>query len=156
MGIDDNDIRTGRYNVTSAYERHDLSLNTNRGVVNFDVWDTSGQEKAGLLREEYYQNSHAGIIMFALSARQTFVNVRMWNDDLCSVTPNIPRVLIGNCADETPYKVQENSIRSITRKRSFVYIQMTATTETIDKLAEPFLRVAEKLMEMPPDTLCLV
>ncbi|KAL3756835.1 hypothetical protein ACHAWU_005097 [Discostella pseudostelligera] len=156
MGINDNDIQTGRYIVTSAYARYDLHLNTNHGVVRFDVWDTSGQEPPGVLREEYYQNSDAGIIMFALSANPSFVNVKMWDDDLCSVVPNIPRVLIGNCADEHQ-KVKERSISGITRRRSFEeYIKMTATTDRTDKLAEPFLRFAEKLMELSPNTLHLV
>ena len=33
---------------------HPLTFNTNRGLVQFDVWDTAGQEKFGGLRDGYY------------------------------------------------------------------------------------------------------
>lgn len=154
MGLD---YGTISYVPTNAYSRYDLELNTNQGVVKFDVWDTCGQEKPGKLREEYYRNSHAAILMFALSSKMTFQPwMDDWDDDLGAIAPKIPKVLIGNCADETPHKVREHSINRIVRKRELHYIQMSAKNDQNPELAMPFLHLAEILMGMGPGTLHLI
>ena len=40
--------------ATLGVEVHPLTFNTNRGLIQFDVWDTAGQEKFGGLRDGYY------------------------------------------------------------------------------------------------------
>ena len=40
--------------ATLGVEVHPIKFNTNRGVIQFNVWDTAGQEKFGGLRDGYY------------------------------------------------------------------------------------------------------
>ena len=40
--------------ATMGAEIHPLVFNTNRGLIRFNVWDTTGQEKCGVLRDGYY------------------------------------------------------------------------------------------------------
>ncbi len=49
------------------------------GTIQFDVWDTAGQEKFGGLRDGYYINGQAGIIMFDVTSRITYKNVPNWH-----------------------------------------------------------------------------
>jgi len=51
----------------------------NLGNIQFDVWDTAGQEKFGGLRDGYYINGHCGIIMFDVTSRITYKNVPNWH-----------------------------------------------------------------------------
>lgn len=51
----------------------------NLGQIQFDVWDTAGQEKFGGLRDGYYINGHCGIIMFDVTSRITYKNVPNWH-----------------------------------------------------------------------------
>ena len=51
----------------------------NLGNIQFDVWDTAGQEKFGGLRDGYYINGQCGIIMFDVTSRITYKNVPNWH-----------------------------------------------------------------------------
>lgn len=51
----------------------------NYGQIQFDVWDTAGQEKFGGLRDGYYINGQCGIIMFDVTSRITYKNVPNWH-----------------------------------------------------------------------------
>jgi GTP-binding nuclear protein Ran len=51
----------------------------NLGAIQFDVWDTAGQEKFGGLRDGYYINGQCGIIMFDVTSRITYKNVPNWH-----------------------------------------------------------------------------
>jgi GTPase SAR1 family protein len=51
----------------------------NLGQIQFDVWDTAGQEKFGGLRDGYYINGQCGIIMFDVTSRITYKNVPNWH-----------------------------------------------------------------------------
>jgi GTP-binding nuclear protein Ran len=54
----------------------------NLGQIQFDVWDTAGQEKFGGLRDGYYINGQCGIIMFDVTSRITYKNVPNWHRTL--------------------------------------------------------------------------
>lgn len=56
-----------------------LTSGQNLGQIQFDVWDTAGQEKFGGLRDGYYINGQCGIIMFDVTSRITYKNVPNWH-----------------------------------------------------------------------------
>jgi GTP-binding nuclear protein Ran len=56
-----------------------LTKTQNLGQIQFDVWDTAGQEKFGGLRDGYYINGQCGIIMFDVTSRITYKNVPNWH-----------------------------------------------------------------------------
>ena len=56
-----------------------LTASQNLGQIQFDVWDTAGQEKFGGLRDGYYINGQCGIIMFDVTSRITYKNVPNWH-----------------------------------------------------------------------------
>ena len=56
-----------------------LMQHKNYGNIQFDVWDTAGQEKFGGLRDGYYINGQCGIIMFDVTSRITYKNVPNWH-----------------------------------------------------------------------------
>jgi GTP-binding nuclear protein Ran len=59
------------------------------GNIQFDVWDTAGQEKFGGLRDGYYINGQCGIIMFDVTSRITYKNVPNWHRTLRPAFDNI-------------------------------------------------------------------
>ena len=65
-----------------------LTALQNLGQIQFDVWDTAGQEKFGGLRDGYYINGQCGIIMFDVTSRITYKNVPNWHRMFsCSCRP---------------------------------------------------------------------
>jgi len=94
-----------KYYATVGYTEYFLPIYTDRGKILFDIFDTAGQEKLAGLREEYYYNSHCAIIMFDLSSRVTFKNVRKWHRDFVKVCNLKPIVLVANKSDISDYKI---------------------------------------------------
>ncbi|KYR00681.1 Peptide transporter PepT1 [Tieghemostelium lacteum] len=70
-------------------------------------WDVAGQEKFGGLREGYYIQADAAILMFDLTSRITYKNIPTWYSSLSKHTKNF--ILIGNKCDMEA-KIQQESI----------------------------------------------
>jgi GTP-binding nuclear protein Ran len=124
------------------------------GQIQFDVWDTAGQEKFGGLRDGYYINGQCGIIMFDVTSRITYKNVPNWHrkltsstfmliaqayktlGDLVRVCENIPIVLTGNKVDVKERKVKAKTI-TFHRKKNLQYYDISAKSNY--NFEKPFL-----------------
>jgi len=115
----------------------------NLGEIQFDVWDTAGQEKFGGLRDGYYINGQCGIIMFDVTSRITYKNVPNWHRDLVRVCENIPIVLTGNKVDVKERKVKAKTI-TFHRKKNLQYYDISAKSNY--NFEKPFLWLARKLV----------
>jgi GTP-binding nuclear protein Ran len=143
----------------------------NFGPIQFDVWDTAGQEKFGGLRDGYYINGQCGIIMFDVTSRITYKNVPNWHraysfahflntcdfsmpiahtiyntGDLVRVCENVPIVLCGNKVDVKERKVKAKTI-TFHRKKNLQYYDISAKSNY--NFEKPFLWLARKLVGNP-------
>ncbi|KUI66610.1 GTP-binding nuclear protein GSP1/Ran [Cytospora mali] len=132
-----------KYMATLGVEVHPLGFTTNYGQIQFDVWDTAGQEKFGGLRDGYYINGQCGIIMFDVTSRITYKNVPNWHRDLVRVCENIPIVLCGNKVDVKERKVKAKTI-TFHRKKNLQYYDISAKSNY--NFEKPFLWLARKLV----------
>merc|ERR1712025_178521 len=135
-----------KYLATLGVEVHPLGFTTNFGQIQFDVWDTAGQEKFGGLRDGYYINGQCGIIMFDVTSRITYKNVPNWHRDLVRVCENIPIVLCGNKVDVKERKVKAKTI-TFHRKKNLQYYDISAKSNY--NFEKPFLWLARKLCGDP-------
>ena len=131
-----------KYIATLGVEVHPLGFTTTHGPVQFDVWDTAGQEKFGGLRDGYYINGQCGIIMFDVTSRITYKNVPNWHRDLIRVCENVPIVLCGNKVDVKERKVKAKAI-TFHRKKNLQYYDISAKSNY--NFEKPFLWLARKL-----------
>jgi len=76
-----------------------LNLMTNNGLVKFNIWDCSGQEKLGVFRDAHYLSANCAIIMFDVTSRVTYKNVTKWHKDVTGICGSIPTVVVGNKVD---------------------------------------------------------
>lgn len=131
-----------KYIATLGVEVHPLVFYTKYGPIEFNVWDTAGQEKFGGLRDGYYIQSKAAIIMFDVTSRVTYKNVQNWHRDLVRVCDNIPIVLCGNKVDVKDRKVKAKTI-VFHRKKNLQYYDISAKSNY--NFEKPFLYLARKL-----------
>jgi GTP-binding nuclear protein Ran len=135
-----------KYIATLGVEVHPLKFHTNRGLIVFNIWDTAGQEKFGGLRDGYYIQGQAAIIMFDVTSRITYKNVPNWHRDLIRVCDEIPIVLIGNKVDIKDRKVKAKQI-TFHRKKNLQYYDVSAKSNY--NFEKPFLWLARKLIGDP-------
>jgi len=135
-----------KYVATLGVEVHPITFMTNRGPVQFNVWDTAGQEKFGGLRDGYYIQGECAIIMFDVTSRVTYKNAPNWHRDLIRVCDQIPIVLVGNKVDIKDRKVKAKSI-TFHRKKNLQYYDISAKSNY--NFEKPFLYLARKLIGDP-------
>jgi small GTP-binding protein len=104
--------REDQYPNTSSDERRrsDSQLTRVRRIE-FNLWDTAGQEKYASLAPMYYRNANAGILVFDICSRASFQVLKKWAGDLQSSGPaDIILAVCGNksdLADERTVSLQE-------------------------------------------------
>jgi GTP-binding nuclear protein Ran len=135
-----------KYIATLGVEVHPLKFYTNYGILQFNCWDTAGQEKFGGLRDGYYIQGQCAIIMFDVTSRVTYKNVPNWHRDLVRVCENIPIVLCGNKVDVKERKVKAKSI-TFHRKKNLQYYDISAKSNY--NFEKPFLWLLRKLCGEP-------
>jgi GTP-binding nuclear protein Ran len=135
-----------KYVATQGAEVRPLPFSTSYGNIRFNVWDTAGQEKFAGLRDGYYVESQAAIIMFDVTSRVTYKNVPNWHRDIVRVCDDIPVVLVGNKVDVKSRKVKASQI-NFHRRKNIQYFDVSAKSNyNFDK---PFLWIARKLARAP-------
>jgi len=135
-----------KYIATLGVEVHPLKFYTNYGILQFNCWDTAGQEKFGGLRDGYYIQGQCAIIMFDVTSRVTYKNAPNWHRDLVRVCENIPIVLCGNKVDVKERKVKAKSI-TFHRKKNLQYYDISAKSNY--NFEKPFLWLLRKLCGEP-------
>jgi len=98
------------YVATLGVEKYSLKVNTTHGNYTINLWDTSGQEKLGPMRDSYYEGADAAILFFDVTSRITYKNIPGWHQDIVRIRKNIPVVVCANKTDVEDRKVKSKTI----------------------------------------------
>ena len=89
-----------RYLATLGVEVHPLyGKNSNDERITLEFWDCAGQDKFAGLKDGYYVQADAAIVMFSLCSRESFRKLCYWIGEFKRVCPNKPLVIVGTQAD---------------------------------------------------------
>ncbi|CAM5359834.1 hypothetical protein SAVIM338S_01347 [Streptomyces avidinii] len=119
-----------------------LSLDTSGGTIVLEVWDTAGQEKSGGLRDGYYADADAAVLMFDVTTKTSYKNVSKWSRDVERVAANAVMILVGNKADVAERELTTSQI-TFHEARNIPYIETSAQDNT--GLAEVLRVLASRL-----------
>ncbi|KAI9923881.1 hypothetical protein ASPWEDRAFT_181921 [Aspergillus wentii DTO 134E9] len=123
-----------------------LSFGTNRGVIDFEIWDIAGSQGSTQSLEEYLTNIDAAIIMVDASDERTYGNIEYWHSQIVSLNGDIPIVICGNKADiEIEIKI---NMHVISRMDRLEYCEISTKTPSAD-FDEPFLWLCRGLLNDP-------
>jgi len=137
----------GKYVPTLGVEVTRLQFNTNCGPIVFNVWDIAAQEKSGGLGDGYYVNAQCAIVMFDVTSRITYANVRQWSSALeRTCGSSLPRVLLGNKVDSRDRTVKAKNI-TYPKRHNIRYYDLSAKTNY--NFEKPFLYLARELTGQP-------
>src|SRR5258708_22710868 len=68
-------------------------------TVKLSIWDVAGQDRFLSFRDTFYQGAHAVALVYDVTAPFTFFNLMHWRDEIQSILPFVPMVVIGNKSD---------------------------------------------------------
>jgi len=126
--------------------------------VKFQIWDLAGQPRFNSVRELYYKGSHGGLLVFDITRRDSFTNLKAWINELYSNSGRgkMPVVVLGNKVDlrnetEGCVEVEEvyNFISDLKKERDLTfeipYLETSAKTGA--NVDESFTRLAKTIRE---------
>jgi GTP-binding nuclear protein Ran len=126
-----------KYIATIGAEVHPIPLDTNHGMYTLNIWDISGQEKFGGLRDGYYAGANAAILMFDLTNKLSFKRLREWIHDIRRVK-DIPIIICGNKSDIPDKKVHAKHT-ILYSDLGFKYYDISSKSEYLYE--KPFLSI---------------
>ena len=97
--------------------------------VRFVIWDLAGQAQFKRVRQLYLPNAEAGILVYDVTRKDTFDNIKSWHNEAKDVSPTISLILVGNKIDLTENRViSKEQGEEMAKKLNLSYIETSAKT----------------------------
>jgi small GTP-binding protein len=102
-------------------------------TIKLSIWDVAGQDRFLSFRDTFYRGAHAVALVYDVTSPATFFNLMHWRDEIQSVVPLVPMVVIGNKSDL--YNViPPDEARGWAKSLSMPFLQTSAATgERVDE-----------------------
>ncbi len=120
-----------------------LSVISKHGTpVQYQIWDTAGQEKYRAMTELYYRNADIILICFDVADRKSFQNIQVWIDlinDGCHNDDHI-RFLIAN-KNDLEWSIDRQRVERLAQQHNMTLIVTSALkdigiTELLETITE--------------------
>ncbi|MBD3195994.1 MAG: GTP-binding protein [Candidatus Lokiarchaeota archaeon] len=85
--------------IGTSIMKKQCSFDDLKSSVRFVIWDLAGQTQFRRVRQTYLANAEAGILVFDVTRKETFENIRQWHDEIIKASKNISLILVGNKID---------------------------------------------------------
>ena len=114
------------------------TLKINNKIVKLQIWDTNGQERFRTITNSYYRNSHGILVVFDITDRKSFTELRNWLNDADRYTENACKILVGNKCDlQHIREVTYEEAKEFADAKELIYIEVSAKkTINIDSIFE--------------------
>ena len=80
--------------------RHNTKINSKS--LKIDIWDTAGQDQYKKLHSSYYFDADGCILVFDVTRKSSYENLKHWYKKLREFCGKIPVILVGNKIDLKP------------------------------------------------------
>lgn len=96
--------------------------------VKLQIWDTAGQERFRTITSSYYRGAHGIIIVYDVSDRDSFNNIRNWIAEIDKYTAdNVNKLLVGNKCDlESKRVITYDEAKELADSNNIRYIETSA------------------------------
>jgi small GTP-binding protein len=97
--------------------------------VRFVIWDLAGQAQFKRVRQSYLTNAEAGILVFDVTRKPTYENIKNWHKEITEATPTITLILVGNKIDLVEAKqVSTEEGQALANELGLSYLETSAKT----------------------------
>lgn len=97
--------------------------------VKLQIWDTAGQERFRTITQSYYRATQGVIIMYDITDRKSFNNVRYWMNEIMRSDEKIVKILVGNKADLTNHRTIDSSEGAkVAKEYGILFFETSAKT----------------------------
>ena len=99
-------------------------------IYRIQIWDTAGAENFRSITRAYYKNSVCAFIVYDITQRNTFENIKLWLDDIHNQCPQTTLlVLVGNKIDlESERQISYEEGEDFAQKNNMYFFETSAKT----------------------------
>ena len=119
-----------------------------RGLkAKLQIWDTAGQEKFNSLSKQYFQNSDGILLVFDITNKDSFNNIKKWYDDVISYSGvKAKKLLIGNKKDmKNNIKITKDDITQFIGQNRMKFIETSAKNNI--NVEEAFQKIIDLIID---------
>lgn len=104
------------------------TISLNDQVIKMQIWDTAGQDRFRTLTSSYYRGAHGIIIVYDVTNKDSFDNVRGWMQEIEKfASENVNKLLVGNKSDlEEQRKVTYDEGVELAKKFDIPFLEVSA------------------------------
>ncbi|MFX0092633.1 MAG: Rab family GTPase, partial [Candidatus Hodarchaeota archaeon] len=93
------------------------------------IWDLAGQQAFSFVRASYYKGARGALLIFDVTRKDTFDNIKHWMNEISKHAENISVILVGNKIDLVESReVSPEMGEELARKLDIPYIETSALT----------------------------
>ena len=118
----------GAYQGTVGASFLSKTITVDNITCDLAIWDTAGQEVYRTLTPMYYRDAQIALIVFDITAENTFKEVESWYKQVKDQSPNVVITICGNKSDLTDRKVEFNQAYELAHKYNVSYLETSAKT----------------------------
>jgi Ras-related protein Rab-1A len=95
-------------------------------------WDTAGQERFRTITSSYYRGAHGIIIVYDITDRESFDNVKQWLNEIDRYAcENVNKLLVGNkCDMDSKRQVEYEEAKAFADERGIPFLETSAKDST--------------------------
>jgi small GTP-binding protein len=119
-------------------------------TLNYQIWDTAGQEKYRSLAAMYYQDALAAVLVYDITHKESFAAIEYWMKELKDrAPPGIKIVIAANKADLVESEqVKAEDAKQYAQDHGAIF-QMTSAKDGMG-INEIFVEIAKGLGKLDP------
>ena len=116
------------FHTTIGVEFGAKNIPIDNQIFRIQIWDTAGQEAFRSITRAYYKNSVCACVVYDITNRSTFDNIKLWVEDCKKLSPKtVLMVLVGNKIDlENKREVTYDEGSTYAQKNGMLFFECSA------------------------------
>eukprot|EP00441_Pelagodinium_beii_P018332 CAMPEP_0197667252 /NCGR_PEP_ID=MMETSP1338-20131121/65643_1 /TAXON_ID=43686 ORGANISM="Pelagodinium beii, Strain RCC1491" /NCGR_SAMPLE_ID=MMETSP1338 /ASSEMBLY_ACC=CAM_ASM_000754 /LENGTH=200 /DNA_ID=CAMNT_0043246451 /DNA_START=143 /DNA_END=741 /DNA_ORIENTATION=- len=100
--------------------------------IKLQIWDTAGQDRFRTITSSYYRGAHGIIIVYDITDRESFDNVKQWLSEIDRYAcENVNKLLVGNKMDLADKRaVTWEEAKAFAEEHSMTFLETSAKAAT--------------------------
>lgn len=139
------DTYTDSYISTIGVDFKIRTVDLDTKTIKLQIWDTAGQERFRTITSSYYRGAHGIIIVYDITDKESFDNVRQWLFEIDRyASENVCKLLVGNKSDlGNKRAVEYESAKAFADELSIPFLETSAKNAT--NVEQAFLTMAAQI-----------
>jgi len=139
------DTYTDSYISTIGVDFKIRTVDLDTKTIKLQIWDTAGQERFRTITSSYYRGAHGIIIVYDITDKESFDNVRQWLFEIDRyASESVRKLLVGNKSDlKNKRAVDYETAKAFADELSIPFLETSAKNAT--NVEQAFLTMAAQI-----------